>query len=68
MVTAGDVVFAVPSAIFATLTNVRMFVRYVGIIINSLPFLSPEWNSKISQLSMLLECKDFQDAQNTNEK
>lgn len=47
---AGDIVFETPSAIFATPANSRMFIRYTGIKMLSLQFLSPEWQSKVSLL------------------
>ena len=65
---AGDVVFETPSAIFATPTNSRMFIRYTGIKMLALQFLSPEWHAKIALLRQLYESNHFKDGANSVEK
>ncbi len=65
---AGDIVFEKPSAIFASAANSRMFIRYIGIKMLSLKFLSPDWLSKIALLEQLYKSNPFKDVAESAEK
>ena len=45
-----------------------MFIRYTGIKMLSLQFLSPDWQSKVSLLKQLYESDSFKDAADSAEK
>jgi len=48
--------------------NSRMFIRYTGIKMLALQFLSPEWSRKISLLEKLYESNFLKDSASNGEK